>query len=78
MMEQLKKTYNTFQRINDMGRKYPCPLSLTSMCEYGGNKHYDSGFISGMASYCHKKKKWVAGLKNCPEQALQDTDGKDK
>lgn len=35
-------------------------------CKYGGNKHYNYGFCSGMANYCRKVKKWCSDLKECP------------
>ena len=47
-------------------KEYPCPKSLTKMCQYGGNKRYNSGFMSGTSSYCRKDKKWVHDLKFCP------------
>ena len=47
-------------------KEYPCPKSLTKMCQYGGNKRYNYGFMSGTSSYCRKDKKWVHDLKDCP------------
>ena len=36
------------------------------LCKYGGNKRYNYGFVSGMANYCRKVKKWCSDLKECP------------
>lgn len=47
-------------------KEYPCLLSETKMCQYGGNKRYNYGFTSGTSSYCRKDKKWVHDLKQCP------------
>ncbi len=47
-------------------KEYPCPLSTTGVCRYGGNKRYNYGFMSGTSSYCRKDKKWVHDLKDCP------------
>lgn len=47
-------------------KEYPCPLSPTKMCKYGGNKVYNYGFVSGTASYCRKDKVFVNRLKECP------------
>ena len=46
--------------------KYPCPLSKSGTCKYGGNKNYDYGFVRGTDSYCRKVKRWVSALKECP------------
>ena len=47
-------------------KEYPCPISLTHQCKYGGNKRYNFGFMSGTASYCYRDNKWVSDLKKCP------------
>lgn len=47
-------------------KRYFCPLSPTRMCQYGGNKRYDYGFMSGTSSYCRKDKRWVHDIKECP------------
>jgi len=47
-------------------REYPCNLSPSRVCEYGGNRRYNYGFLSGMASWCGLEKRWVSGLKKCP------------
>ena len=44
-----------------------CPLINNDLCEYGGNKRYNYGFTSGMASYCRLSKKWIHDLKSCPK-----------
>ena len=44
-----------------------CPLINNDLCEYGGNKRYNYGFISGMSSFCRLSKKWVHDLKSCPK-----------
>ena len=46
-------------------KKYPCDLSKTKECYYGGNKTYNFGFASGTAEYCRKEKKWTSDLKKC-------------
>ena len=52
-------------------KEYPCKLSELGMCQYGGNKHYYYGFVSGTASYCRLAKQWVVDLKKCPKQAKE-------
>ncbi len=52
-------------------KKFLCRLSKDGWCEYGGNKHYNAGFVSGMASYCRKSKKWVCDLEKCPLEKNQ-------
>jgi hypothetical protein len=48
-------------------KKYPCQLCPdNSGCEYGGNKNYFYGFVSGTAEYCRFKKQWIVHLKECP------------
>jgi len=51
-----------------MSKEYPCPMSLTGWCKYGGNKLYNYGFVRGMSSYCRKKKKWTCDLEKCPKE----------
>ena len=47
-------------------------MAKTKQCEYGGNKRFSYGFCSGMAEYCHKAKKWVSDLSECPlNESLQ-------
>lgn len=55
-------------------KKYPCFLADSNsyppcsiVCEYGGNKSYNYGFCSGMASYCRLIKKWVGDFEKCPK-----------
>jgi hypothetical protein len=48
-------------------REYPCTLSPTGLCIYGGNKRYNYGFFSGTAGYCRKLKCWVVDIKTCPK-----------
>ena len=47
-------------------RKYPCPRHYEGQCSYGGNKHYDYGFVSGTSSYCRFARKWLSALEKCP------------
>jgi hypothetical protein len=47
-------------------KEYPCALSSTRLCKYGGNKRYNYGFLSGTAGYCRKIKCWVVNIKVCP------------
>ena len=49
-----------------MAAKYPCPKADSGKCRYGGNKAYHYGFVSGTASYCRKRKRWVADFSLCP------------
>ena len=46
-------------------KKFPCPL-VKKLCEHGGNKRYNYGFVSGAAGYCRYKNKWTSDLENCP------------
>lgn len=49
-----------------MGKQeYSCPLR-EKPCTYGGNKHYDYGFVRGTASYCRFVKRWVTDMEECP------------
>jgi len=47
-------------------KKYPCEMSQTGTCQYGGNKSYNYGFIRGAATYCRHEKRWVADMNVCP------------
>ena len=47
-------------------RKEVIPESRCYACEYGGNKRYNYGFMSGMSLYCRKEKKWLHDLDKCP------------
>ena len=51
--------------------KYHCPLSPDPdlLCEYGGNKTYNYGFVSGTASYCRHRAEteFVSRIKICPK-----------
>ena len=51
-----------------MSKEYPCKLSESGMCKYGGSKYYNYGFVCGSASYCYKVHRWISGLKECPER----------
>lgn len=44
-------------------KKYPCPMSENG-CEYGGNKTYNHGFVSGSGSYCRHptQKRFIYGM----------------
>jgi hypothetical protein len=48
-------------------KKYPCSISVSKFCEYGGNKRYNYGFCNGTASYCRLIKKWISDIKKCPK-----------
>ena len=57
--------------------KFPCPLSQTGRCIFGGNKRYNYGFMSGIGSYCRKSKQWIYSMLNgqpitCP---IKEKDG---
>lgn len=61
--------------------KYPCPLSTTGGCKYGGNKPYNYGFMSGTSSYCRhpQRKRFVynaigGGTIKCPKES-ENADG---
>jgi hypothetical protein len=45
---------------------YPCALSPSGVCLYGGNKYFNYGFLSGAAPYCRKANRWVEDLDLCP------------
>ncbi len=51
-------------------KQFPCPLSPSGLCEHGGVKPYDYGFVRGTRSFCrHKKQRRpldAAGFK-CPK-----------
>ncbi len=58
-------------------KEYPCKLSPTGLCRYGGNKSYGYGFVSGTASFCYKDKIWLHDVTICPlirggEEMTQD------
>lgn len=38
-----------------MKEEYPCKLSNTGLCRYGGSE------------YCHKEKRWISDMKKCPK-----------
>ena len=46
-------------------KEYPCMLSKTKVCRYGGNKYFNYGFLRGSAEYCRKTKQWIHNLKKC-------------
>ena len=46
-------------------KKFPCPL-VKKLCEHGGNKRYNFGFLSGTAGYCRLVDKWTSDLDQCP------------
>lgn len=48
-------------------RTYPCKLSHSGFCLFGGNKIYNYGFVSGSAAYCHSIKKWISDMTECPK-----------
>ena len=43
-------------------KEYPCELSKTGTCQYGGGKRFNYGFVSGTASYCRKSKRFIYNL----------------
>jgi hypothetical protein len=55
--------------------KYHCHLSPDPdlLCEYGGNKTYNYGFVSGTASYCRHRaeERFVSEIKICPKTKEQ-------
>jgi len=51
-------------------KEYPCEMSKTKLCRFGGTKHYNYGFVRGTASYCRLAKKWVSDMKECPDKPL--------
>ena len=56
-------------------KKYYSPMINNDLCEYGGNKYYNYGFMSGMSSYCRLVKKWVHDLKECPKIKEEENHG---
>ncbi len=36
-------------------------------CEYGGNKRYNYGFMSGTASFCRFNLRWLHDFSGCPK-----------
>jgi hypothetical protein len=50
-------------------KKYPCKLAIEKVCQYGGGKRFNYGFVNGTAEYCRKYKRWVSNLKECPAMA---------
>jgi len=37
-------------------------------CEYGGNKTYNYGFISGTSMFCRLNKKFLDSFSGCPKE----------
>lgn len=37
-------------------QQYPCPLSPTGLCEHGGGKYYNGGYVHGISSFCRHKQ----------------------
>jgi hypothetical protein len=48
-------------------KEYPCYLSKTKICIYGGNKYYNFGFLQGTSSFCRLVKKFCDKLNKCPK-----------
>lgn len=51
-------------------KKYHCPRAYGGNgggCEYGGNKRFNYGFMSGTSSYCWLVKKWIHDFIGCPK-----------
>jgi hypothetical protein len=57
-------------------KKYYCSLSIDNQCQYGGNKTYDYGFLTGTGEYCRVVNKWVMYLKECPLNNISEKAGK--
>jgi hypothetical protein len=49
-----------------MKNLYECTLTK-GLCEYGGNKAFNYGFMSGSACYCRLKKRFTVDMKICPK-----------
>lgn len=47
-------------------KEYPCDLSSSGKCRYGGSKYFNYGFMRGNALYCRLEKMWIGDLKKCP------------
>jgi hypothetical protein len=47
-------------------KEYPCRMSRTKQCKYGGAKIYNYGFLSGASEYCRKEKKFICDMQKCP------------
>jgi len=43
----------------DGGAAFPCRLSKTGFCKYGGNKNFNYGFMRGSAAYCRLTKTFI-------------------
>jgi hypothetical protein len=56
-------------------KEYPCKFSPTGMCKHGGNKHYNYGFVSGTAEYCHLAKIWTSKISKCPKHIILHQNG---
>jgi len=51
---------------------YPCEKAKDGMCEHGGNKNFNYGFVRGSAPYCRLKRQWVSDLERCPKEDNPD------
>ena len=52
-------------------KKYHCSRAYGGNgggCQYGGNKAYNYGFVSGTSSYCYLRKQFLHSFMGCPEQ----------
>ncbi len=65
-MSEKQKMNEQPRSPNGLGGKYPCEMSPSGYCDYGGGKNFNYGFVKGTASYCRFKKAWVHNLKVCP------------
>ena len=49
-------------------KEYPCNLTPTGACKYGGNKVFNYGFMRGSAGFCRhpKEKRFTGDMNKCP------------
>ena len=43
-------------------KEYPCELSDSGFCIYGGSKRFNYGFVCGSAGYCRKEKRFIYNM----------------
>ena len=52
-------------------KKYYCVRAYggnSGGCEYGGNKRFNYGFVSGLSAYCRLNKKFLDAFMGCPKE----------
>ena len=54
-------------------KKYPCGMAKDKVCEFAGGRRFNYGFMSGIAGYCRKSKRFVFALKSCPLETAPNT-----